>query len=62
MSIAGFSHPSVSAWAGFVPLTEPALSTIRFFAEFTLSGVRFFAALRMTRSEGFRARMTKSEG
>ena len=26
----------------------------RFFAEFTLSGVRFFASLRMTRSEGLR--------
>ena len=32
----------------------------RFFAEFTLSGVRFFASLRMTRGEGFR--MTRGEG
>ena len=30
--------------------------------EFTLSDTRFFAALRMTRSEGFRVRMTGGEG
>ena len=30
---------------------EPALSVVRFFAEFTLSEVRFFASLRMTGSE-----------
>ncbi len=57
MSIADFSHPSVSAWARFAPLTEPALGTIRFFTEFTLSEIRFFASLRITRGE-----MTKSEG
>ena len=51
---------SVSAWARFFPFTEPALSTIGFFAEFTLSGVGFFAALRMTRREGLR--MTRGEG
>ena len=62
MSIADFCHPSVSAWARFFPFTEPALSTIRFFAEFTLSENRFFAALRMTRGEGFRVRMTKAKG
>ena len=28
--------------------------SLRFFAEFTLSGIRFFASLRMTRSEGLR--------
>jgi len=39
---------------------EPVLSAVRFFTEFTLSGIRFFATLRMTRSEGLR--MTGSEG
>jgi len=46
------------------------MSTIRFFAEFTLSEIRFFTSLRMTKSEGLRmtrgeglrVRMTKSEG
>jgi len=28
--------------------------SLRSFAEFTLSGVRFFASLRMTRGEGLR--------
>jgi hypothetical protein len=41
---------------------------VRFFAEFTLSGVRSFAALRMTTGEGLRMttgerlRMTGSKG
>jgi len=33
---------------------ESILSEMRFFAEFTLSGPRFFATLRMTRREGLR--------
>ena len=28
--------------------------SLRFFTGFTLSGIRFFASLRMTRSEGLR--------
>jgi hypothetical protein len=46
--------------SGFVPFTEPVLSVARFLVEFTLSGVRFFASLRMTWREGLR--MTASEG
>jgi hypothetical protein len=38
---------------------ESILSEMRFFAEFTLSGPRFFATLRMTRREGLR--MTETE-
>ena len=40
------------------------LSILRFFpfTEFTLSCTRFFATLRMTKSEGLRVRMTGGEG
>jgi hypothetical protein len=44
----------------FFPITELVLSGARFFVEFTVSRVRFFASLRMTWREELR--MTVSEG
>jgi len=55
-----FVTVSVSIGARFLLWAGPALSAIRYVAEFILSVTRFFASLRTTRSE--MVAMTRSQG
>ena len=52
--------PGRQGRTGLFPFVGHVLSVAGFFVEFTLSGVRFFASLRMIWREGLR--ITASEG